>query len=243
MDFQVSPVSFGGASISSEGRGYSFGYISEKDAIAFLRKAYDRGISLFDTAPIYGRGVSETRMGKAFKDVREKVFIVTKSGVTWDENKQIIRTNDPEVTQRMLEQSLNDLKTDYIDLYMIHWPDQEVDIRIPMEVLRKAQDQGTIIHIGLCNTHLEDLEKAQEVAPIVAVQSQLSLFETGPSEALFPYLRNKQIGFMGWGTLDRGIITGRVTRRRAFDKYDARRGAPLGGKKMWSSASFRQWKR
>ena len=63
LDFQVSPVSFGGASISSEGRGYSFGYISEKDAIALLRKAYDRGISLFDTAPIYGHGVSETRMG------------------------------------------------------------------------------------------------------------------------------------------------------------------------------------
>ena len=226
LDFQVSPVSFGGAGISSEGRGYSFGYISEKDAMALLRKAYDRGISLFDAAPIYGHGVSETRMGKAFKEFREKVFIVTKSGVTWDANKQIIRTNDPDVTKRMLEQSLSDLKTDYIDLYMIHWPDQEVDIRIPMEVLRKAQDQGKIIHIGLCNTHLEDLEKAQEVAPIVAVQSQLSLFETGPSEALFPYLRKKQIGFMSWGTLDRGIITGRVTRRRAFDKYDARGGAP-----------------
>ena len=82
LDFQVFPISFGGAGISSEGRGYSFGYISEKDAIALLRKAYDRGISLFDTAPIYGHGVSETRMGKAFKDVREKVFIVTKSGVT-----------------------------------------------------------------------------------------------------------------------------------------------------------------
>ena len=111
LDFQVSPVSFGGAGISSEGRGYSFGYISEKDAIALLRKAYDQGINLFDTAPIYGHGVSETRIGKAFRNIREKVFIVSKSGVTWDESGQITRTNDPAVAQRMLEQSLRDLKT------------------------------------------------------------------------------------------------------------------------------------
>ena len=222
LDFQVSPVSFGGGGISSEGRGYSFGYISEEDAIALLRKAYDRGINLFDTAPIYGHGVSETRIGKAFKHIREKVFIVTKSGVTWDEDRQITRTNDPEVTQRMLEQSLGDLQTDYIDLYMIHWPDQQVDIRVPMEVLRKAQEPGRIIHIGLCNTHLEGIEKAQEVAPILAVQSQLSLFDTRACEALFPYLGKRQIGFMSWGTLDRGIITGHVTQHRVYDKYDAR---------------------
>jgi len=226
LDFQVSPVSFGGAGISSEGRGYSFGYISEADAITLLRRAHDRGINLFDTAPIYGHGVSEVRIGKAFKDIREQVFIVCKSGVTWDGNKQIIRTNDPEVTQRMLEQSLRDLRTDYIDLFMLHWPDPEVDIRIPTEVLRKAQDQGKILHIGLCNTHVEDLEKAQEVAHIVAVQSQFSLFETGAIEALFPYLKKQRIGFMSWGTLDRGIVTGRVTRDRIYDEYDSRRGAP-----------------
>ena len=226
LDLQVSPVSFGGAGISGEGRGYSFGYISEQDAVTLLRKAYERGINLFDTAPIYGHGVSETRMGKAFKDIREKVFIVNKSGVTWDANGKITRTNDPAVTQGMLEQSLRDLQTDYIDLYMLHWPDENVDIRLPMEVLRRARDQGQILHIGLCNTHVEDLEKAQEVAPIVAVQCQLSLFETGPCETLFPYLRKHQIGFMSWGTLDRGIITGHVTRSRTYDRYDARAGAP-----------------
>ncbi len=226
LDFQVSPVSFGGAGISSEGKGYSFGYISEADAITLLRKACDRGINLFDTAPIYGHGVSETRIGKAFKNIREKVFIVNKSGVTWDEAGQITGTNDPAVTQRMLEQSLRDLQTDYIDLFMLHWPDEKVDIRLPMEVLRKAREQGKILHIGLCNTHVEDLEKAQEVAPTVAVQCQLSLFETGPTETLFPYLRGSQIGFMSWGTLDRGIITGHVTRARTYDKYDARGGAP-----------------
>ena len=234
LDFQVSPVSFGGAGISSEGRGYSFGYISEKDAIALLRKAYDQGINLFDTAPIYGHGVSETRIGKAFRDIREKVCIVSKSGVTWDESGQITRTNDPAVAQRMLEQSLRDLKTEYIDLYMIHWPDAEVDIRIPMEVLGKARDQGKVLHIGLCNTHVEDLEKTQEVAPIVVVQSQFSLFETGAREALFPYLRENQIGFMSWGTLDRGIITGHVTLDRAYDKYDARRRAP------WSALVWKE---
>lgn len=226
LDFRVSPISFGGAGISSEGKGYSFGYISEKDAISLLRKAQERGINLFDTAPIYGHGVSETRIGRAFRRIRDQVFIVSKSGVTWDENHTITRTNDPVVTRRMLEQSLRDLQTDYIDLYMLHWPDENVDVRIPMEVLRKAQQEGKIVHIGLCNTHVDDLEKAREVAPVVAVQSQFSLFERAAQEKLFPYLQEKRIGFMSWGTLDRGILTGHVTRERTFDEYDARRGAP-----------------
>lgn len=230
LDFEISPVSFGGGGISGEGGGYGFGYISEADAIALLRKAVDRGINLFDSAPVYGYGVSEQRIGKAFQDIREKVFIVSKSGVTWNEGKRIFRTNDPVVTQRMLETSLRDLRTDYIDLYMIHWPDAQIDIRVPMEVLRKAREEGKITHIGLCNTHREDLEKAREVAPVVAVQNQLNLFETTPREALFPYLREHQIGFMSWGTLDRGIISRRVTSKRKYDKYDARGSAPWWNK-------------
>ncbi len=219
------PLGFGGASISGEGAGYGFGDITENSAIELLLEAKDLGIRVFDTAPIYGFGLSEQRMGKAFKSCREEVFIISKSGVTWHENKRVDMSNDPAVTTKMLEQSLRDLDSEYIDLFMIHWPDANVDIRKPIEVLAKAKDQGKIKHIGLCNTNLEDLNKAFEVTQIEAVQNQLNLFERDALE-LFDYLRKKDISFMSWGTLDKGILTGRVDRDRKFDKSDCRSWAP-----------------
>lgn len=220
------PVSFGGAAISGEGGGYGFGNITEDDAVKLLHDSYEMGIGVFDTAPIYGFGLSEKRMGVAFKNIREKVFIVSKPGVSWHPNKRVNVSNDPEVTQKMLEQSLRDLKSDYIDLYMIHWPDKKVDIRRPMEVLAKAKLQGKIKHIGLCNTNLNDLKAAAEVDEIEMVQSELSLFQREQFDNLSDYMRENKIGFMGWGTLDKGIITGRVDQNRTYDKCDARSGAP-----------------
>lgn len=219
------PLGFGGASISGEGAGYGFGDITEAQAIDLLHEAKDLGVRIFDTAPIYGFGLSEQRMGKAFKQNRDEVFIISKSGVTWHENKRVDMSNSPEVTQKMLEQSLRDLDSDYIDLFMIHWPDEKVDIRKPIEVLAKAKSEGKIKHIGLCNTHVEDLEKAKEVDHIEAIQNQLNLFERDALE-MFDYLKSNEISFMSWGTLDKGILSGRVDKDRKFDKSDCRSWAP-----------------
>lgn len=222
------PVAFGGAAISGEGGGYGFGEISHNESIDLLLEAYDQGLRVFDTAPIYGFGLSEKRMGEAFRKIREKVFIVSKCGVTWHENKRVDMTNRPEVAEKMLEQSLRDLQSDYIDLYMIHWPDANVDIRRPLEVLAKAKSQGKIKHIGLCNTNLEDLTKAEEIERIEVVQSEFNLFNhTKVAEEIFPYLTKHKMSFMSWGTLDKGILTGRVDeKRKNFDKSDARSWAP-----------------
>lgn len=227
------PIAFGGAAISGEGGGYGFGEISEADSIELLQEAYEGGIRIFDTAPIYGFGLSEIRMGKAFKNMREKVFIVSKSGVTWHENKRVDMTNDPKVAEKMLIQSLRDLNTDYIDLYMVHWPDAKVDIRKTMEVLSRAKHQGKIKHIGLCNTNVDELNKAFEIDRVEVVQSEFNLFTNQFIRTeLFPYLKEKNISFMSWGTLDKGIITGRVDEsRKTFDKSDCRSWAP-----WWKSA-------
>lgn len=220
------PLAFGGAAISGEGGGYGFGDIGENDSIDLLKMAYEGGFRVFDTAPIYGFGLSEKRMGKAFKEIRENVFLVSKSGVTWGNNQRVDMTNDPVVTTRMLEQSLRDLQSDYIDLYMIHWPDARVDIRRPLEVLAKAKHQGKIKHIGLCNTTIEELELASEIDRIEVVQSEFNFFNNHLSQSLFPYLKTKNISFMSWGTMDKGILTGRVDEKRKFDKSDCRSWAP-----------------
>lgn len=217
---------FGGASISGEGAGYGFGDISEGDAISLLQYALGRGVKIFDTAPIYGFGESEKRIGKAFKNNREDVFIVSKSGVTWHENQRVDMTNDPVITQKMIEQSLRDLNTDYIDLYMVHWPDENVDIRKTVEVIAKAKVEGKVKHIGLCNTNESEFIKASEVDRIEVLQSQFNFFEQDVAKDLFPIVKDQDLSFMSWGTLDKGILTGRVNKTRKFDKSDCRSWAP-----------------
>ncbi len=220
------PISFGGASISGEGGGYGFGDINEDESVSLLRLAFDRGIKIFDTAPIYGFTLSEKRIGKAFRQIRDKVFIVSKSGVTWHENRRVDMNNDPKIAKRMLEQSLIDLNTDYIDLYMVHWPDSKFDIRSTLEVFDKALNEKKILNVGLCNTNIDEINKAFEVCPVKVVQNEFNYFENKAQVDLFPYLRRKEISFMSWGSLDKGILTGRVDKNRKFDSSDCRSWAP-----------------
>lgn len=223
---EVSVIGFGGAAISGEGRGYGFGAMSENEAIELCHQCLDAGINLFDTAPIYGYGVSEQRMGKALKGRREKVFLVSKCGITWDDSRRIRRDNDPKIALAMLEQSLRDLQTEYLDLYLVHWPDKAVDIRDTVAALQTAREAGKIRHIGLSNSFPEDIEKASEVTELAVLQNEFNLFSRYPAESLFSVARERNLGFMSWGSLDKGILTGRVTAERKFDKDDLRSRVP-----------------
>lgn len=222
---EISAITFGGASISGEGKGYGFGSISADESVSLLHEAIDLGINCFDTAPIYGFGESEKRMGRAFKDRRKDVFLVSKSGISWHENKRVDMNNDPIIAKRMIEQSLVDLHTDYIDLYMVHWPDKKHDIRDTLKVFVDAQKAGKIKYIGLCNTNLNELEKAKEIAKIDVIQSEYN-FLMRHNEEIFPYINKQDVGFMSWGTLEKGILTGRVGKDRKFDDNDCRKTAP-----------------
>ncbi len=234
LDFYVSEIAFGGAAISGEGGGYGFGGISEKESIDLLHACFDAGINIYDTAPVYGFGESERRIGKAFHNRRDDVFLVSKSGVTWNSSKRIFISNDLKTTQMMLHRSLKDLKTDYIDLYMIHWPDSKVDIREPMKALSRAKKEGKIRFIGLSNPRLEDLKKAEEVDRVQVVQDEFNFFKDDLRETLFPLIREHNYGLMTWGTLGKGVLTGRVARDRKFDPSDCRSWAP------WWKTSYLQ---
>ena len=222
---KLPPLGFGAASISGEGGGYSFGKMSEQEASSLLKEAREIGIKLFDSAPIYGFGESERRLGKNFKRVRDELFYISKCGVTWHQNRRVNMTNDPKVSLEMLHQSLRDLQTDYIDLYMVHWPDERVDIRTTLEPLVRAQEVGKIKYLGLCNTNEDEIKLAQEVAKISVVQNELNLFSRG-SLGLIENISKQQISFMSWGTLDKGILTGTVKKGRSFDSSDCRSWAP-----------------
>jgi aryl-alcohol dehydrogenase-like predicted oxidoreductase len=222
----VSVLGFGGASVSGDRGGYGFGPISDEHSLSLLRTSVEYGINLFDTAPVYGFGKSEEMIGRALALFRDRVIIVSKGGVTWDDRKRIHINNNPKVIQKMLENSLKNLRTEYIDIYMIHWPDKNIDIRKPMEYLSRAKECGTIRTIGLCNTFEDDFNKAREIDRIDALQAECNLFNPLPFKSLQSILIEHKVGFMSWGTLDKGILTGRVTPERTFDSVDARAWAP-----------------
>jgi aryl-alcohol dehydrogenase-like predicted oxidoreductase len=175
-DLKLSRIVFGAASISGEGAGYGFGDISSNDSIDLLSYAYSEGINVFDTAPIYGFGESETRLGLAFEKIRDEVVICSKAGVGWHDNKRVNMSNEPKLIAKMFDESRRRLKSDYIDIYMIHWPDKNVDIRKSLEPLYKLKNQGAIKYIGLCNTHPSDLSLSQDID---FIQSEFNYFNNG----------------------------------------------------------------
>jgi myo-inositol catabolism protein IolS len=222
---RASVIGFGGGSISGSSGGYGYGDISEGDAIATLEHAYRRGITLFDTAPIYGFGESERRIGKALaqhKSIRSNIVVVSKIGVTWDAARKVTTNNSPDTIHRMLEQSLKDLQTSYLDLCIIHWPDANTPIEATMETLLQYKKDGVIRAIGASNFGRELVERASLIAPIETLQSEFNALNNTNAEQLFPLCRSREIGFMTYGTFAKGILTGRVTPNRKYDASDFR---------------------
>jgi len=214
-------VIFGGASLSGDGGGYGFGAISESDSEKLVSAALEMGVTWFDTAPIYGFGLSEERLGRY---LTTKAKIITKGGVSWHSNKRVNMSNDPVIIRSMIEESLKRLNR-HIDVYMIHWPDPKVDIRKSLESIIYYQKLGYISKLGLANTTPNDLEKAQELVKIEYIQIEGSFLNTTPLTQIKPYLQAHMLT-QSWGTLAKGILTGRVTLERKFDRCDARSWAP-----------------
>ena len=140
---RVSAVGFGAASLSGSGGGYGFGAIEDQSAIDLIHGAMDLGVNLYDTAPIYGFGESERRLGLALSGRRDGQLVVSKCGVAFDENRNVRIDNSATTTRAMLEDSLRRLKLDMIDAYLVHWPDPNTDIRETMEVLVRAKESGS----------------------------------------------------------------------------------------------------
>ena len=232
LNKEFSTLGFGGASISGEGRGYGFGDISESKAEELLLLSYEHGVNIFDFAPIYGFNLAEIRAGRGLKKVREKVHLISKSGVDWHDNGRVNMSNDPKIAIKMLNQSLKNFNCDYIDIYLIHWPDSNVDIRRPLEALYNEKEKGKILHLGLCNTNIEDLRKAKEVCPVEVIQMEANLFRQQTFKELDQEC-DESILKIGWGTYDKGILSGSVRADSKFDSSDCRSWAPWWKKSDW----------
>ncbi|WP_083239366.1 aldo/keto reductase [Methyloceanibacter superfactus] len=202
-----------------------WGGTEEKDAIATIHHALDRGINLIDTAPVYGFGQSEEIVGRALEGRRDKVLIATKAGLDWS-GEGIVRNSKPARLEKELEDSLRRLKTDVIDIYQIHWPDEATAFEQTAKTLEGFRRDGKIRAIGVSNFAPEHMDRFLKEAPLATIQPPYNLFERGIEDDVLPYAKKHDIVVLAYGALCRGLLSGKITAKTTFDGDDLRNNDP-----------------
>lgn len=196
---------------------------NEGDAasLASIRKAYDLGINFFDTAPVYGFGHSERLIGKALHDVRDRVILATKCGLRWEKEQlgAIQRNARRESILQEIDQSLERLQTDYIDLYQVHWPDENTPQEETMETLLELQRLGKIRHIGVSNYSIEQIKACLKVGPVVSLQPEYSLLQRRIEPEVAPFCLKHEIGIIAYSPLASGVLTGKYGKDTRFQDW------------------------
>ena len=207
--------------------GFMWGGTDELESIATVRTALEQGINLIDTAPAFGFGVSEELVGKALRDagLRSQAIIATKAGLAWHDGKVYRNASRVRIMQE-IDASLRRLRTDYIDIYQVHWPDPLVPIEETADAMLKLYDQGKIRAIGVSNFSVEQMVRFRTVAPLHVLQSPYNLFERQVESEILPYCRANRIVTLGYGALCRGLLTGRMGTDTTFDGDDLRQVDP-----------------
>jgi aryl-alcohol dehydrogenase-like predicted oxidoreductase len=207
--------------------GWMWGGNSDVDeSIGTIRSAVERGITLIDTAPAYGFGRSEEIVGMALaQGLRERAIIATKAGLEWRDG-NVWRNASPARIRAEVEASLRRLRTDYIDLYQVHWPDPLVPIHETAGALARLLAEGKIRAIGVSNYSPAQMAEFLEVAPIHSVQPPYNLFEREAGKGVLPFAAQHYITVLCYGALCRGLLTGTITPATEFKGDDLRRNDP-----------------
>jgi aryl-alcohol dehydrogenase-like predicted oxidoreductase len=201
------------------GLSFGLGPAADKgEAIRVIRSAAERGVTLFDTAEGYGPFVNEELVGEALQPIRDQVQIATKFGFKIDENKQIVGLESrPEHIRDVVEASLKRLRTDRIDLLYQHRVDPAVPIEDVAGTVRDLIQEGKVKHFGLSEAGIENIRRAHAVQPVAAIQNHYSLWQREPEQGALGLCEELGIGFVAWGPLGQGFLTGKITRDMKFD--------------------------
>jgi aryl-alcohol dehydrogenase-like predicted oxidoreductase len=205
--------------------GWMWGGTDQRQAVATIHAALNQGINLIDTAPVYGFGASEEIVGAALDGVRSQTVIATKTGVEWRDGK-IYRNAGRARIMREIEDSLRRLRTDYIDIYHVHWPDPLVPVEETAEAMRSLYEQGKIRAIGVSNFSVSQMDRFRQVAPLHVLQPPYNLFERDIEAEILPYCQANGIVTLGYGALCRGLLSGRMRADTIFQGDDLRRVDP-----------------
>ena len=238
---KLSSVGFGCWAI-----GGTWNNTEDQKSIETIKKAVELGINFFDVAPIYGMGHSEKILGESLKDYdRSSLFIATKCGLIWDENKVVTKSISRESLYKELNASLERLQTSYIDLYQIHWPFEGMELEEGMATLMEMKEKGLIRYIGLSNFSLKDTKKCMELAEISTLQGLYNMLEPNSeiyhhkqleyrtANELLPLCKEEGMAFLPYSPLMQGLLTGEFKLENNFDSSDDRSKNPkLNGERF-----------
>ncbi len=206
--------------------GYYGGVYDKKAMIALIRTAFDKGVTFFDTAEVYGPHISEEWVGEALAPVRHRAIIATKFGFGVEEGAPRTLNSRPDHIRRAVEGSLRRLRTDYIDLLYQH----RVDPQVPMEdvagTVGELIREGKVRHFGLSEAGAASIRRAHAVQPVAAVQSEYAAWWREPETKIFATLRELGIGFVPYCPVGRGLLTGTINENSRFAQADRRSTLP-----------------
>jgi aryl-alcohol dehydrogenase-like predicted oxidoreductase len=207
--------------------GWMWGGSDETDAIGTIHAALDCGVNLIDTAPVYGFGHSEEIVGKALAagGRRKRALIATKVGLDWKGSHPFRNARKDRIV-REIEDSLRRLQTDVIDLYQVHWPDPNTPIDEVAEAMGALYRAGKIRAIGVSNFSPEQMDEFRKVAPLHTAQPPYNLFERAIEQDVLPYCQASNIAVLAYGSLCRGLLSGRMSASSQFTGDDLRKSDP-----------------
>jgi len=227
-DLHLTPIGFGAWAIGGGNWEFAWGPQDDNDSVNAIHRALDLGVNWIDTAAIYGLGHSEEVVAKALKGSSHKPYVFTKCSMRWHDDRTIYRSLKAKSLEEELNASLRRLSVDTIDLYQIHWPNPEEEIEEGWSALARFKEQGKIRHIGVSNFNVDQMKRAQQIAPITSLQPPYSMLRRTIEQEILPFAKANNIGVINYSPMLSGMLTGKMTRERvaSMPQDDWRRRAP-----------------
>ena len=226
-DLRLTPIGFGAWAIGGGDWKFAWGPQDDSQSIEAIHRALDLGINWIDTAAVYGLGHSEEVVAKALKSTSHKPYVFTKCALRWDADRNIFPSIKADSVRLEIENSLRRLDVEAIDLYQIHWPNPDPEIEEGWAEMAKLKQEGKVRWIGVSNFNVDQLKRAQKIAPITSLQPPYSMLRRAIEAEVLPYVQQNGIGVINYSPMVSGLLTGKMTPERvaAMPADDWRRNA------------------
>src|SRR5438552_12471236 len=219
-DLFITPIGFGALAIGGSGWEFGWGEQDDEASVAAIHRALELGVNWIDTAAVYGMGHSEEVVATALRNwPGPRPYVFTKCGLRWDEQGYVHRSLNADSVRRECEDSLRRLNVDAIDLYQIHWPTE--DLEEGWGAMAQLQKEGKVRWIGISNFNVDEMRRAQAIAPVTSLQPPYSLVRREVEEEILPYCRSNGLGVIVYSPMASGLLTGAMTRERAASLPDS----------------------